>query len=145
MSEAEVVDPAAGIDKEAAACFGEWEDVPDCTGKCEISDRCKKQTKMAPKPAGPPQALEPIHELPEMDPKDYLIQSMKGKYDTEEVMNGATEVIRCRRDGKLLAKVQIKETGRYHYLISTKKGKLQLSKLESVKQAHEIFKALLSV
>ena len=141
----EVVDTLRGEDVEVAECFGEWDkEYKDCTERCEIREMCKKQTMIAPPPVTEAPPLEAKEELPEMSPHEFLVESLNGRYEISTKMDGTATVINCKKDGKAAVQVRMGETGRY--LFKNSKGdKIQLNKLESVRQASDLFKALLMV
>ena len=144
MTEARVVDPLASVDTVMVECFGEWDiGFRECTVVCEVRVMCEKQTKAAPTLAPSAPALEGVEELPEMDPKEFLIEMLKGRYDLETSTTDGVMSIRCRKDGRGRVSIKITEAGRYYF--QTQGVKCQLEKLESVRQASYIFKAILVV
>lgn len=146
MSEVEVVDPVAeGVDKEEKwpPCFGEYDAVyEDCSKICLMRVQCKRHTQQAPKAAPPAPELDPIDELPEMSPHDFLVESLNAKFDVNESVKGNLTVISCRKDGVPVAQIGYTKEGRY--LFNTKQAKLELNELESTRQVLNLVNALLA-
>lgn len=148
MSEAEVLDPPGdNIEKEAAACFGTWdEDYKECTSVCEVRAQCKAQTQAAAKPAS-----EPAPELDKdedglagADPVEMLMSAMNGRYEVKTTKEGSVTVHTCyHKDGTAAARVRVTDEGRY--LVRTAKAVLQLEALETGRQAVELFSAIMVV
>jgi hypothetical protein len=139
MSEAKETDL-----KDLAECYGEWDQkFKECTEDCTLGEQCRRATLAAQKPKPPAPALEAETELPEMDPVEFLLESIKGRYDIEAVKKAKATIYRVRKDTDRVARVTVVDNGMVQ--IETRSAKLQLKALESVKQASEIFKALLVV
>jgi hypothetical protein len=145
MSNVEVLDPLEEEKNKAKAkCFGQFDAAyTECTQDCALSPQCKKFTEQAPKAAPPAPPLEETESLPDITPHDFLIQSLKGRYEVEEKKKGGLTNYLCYKDGAGVAQVGSLDDGRY--LFRTQKATLELKELESVKQASEIFKAILIV
>jgi hypothetical protein len=145
MSETEVVDPAENL-KSWPECFGTWdENFQECTAICELRERCKTHKDKAPTPPPPEPAEDVVEELPDMDPKDYLIECLKGRYDLETKKNKSVTILNCRKNGKPVIQIRVTATNRYLMRVPSKGIMLQMDVLETVRQASELFKALLVV
>jgi hypothetical protein len=146
MSEEGVIDPVetTTTKEKWPPCFGEYHpQETDCTDICLINNQCKVYTQKTPSPPTSVPELDAVAQLPDMSPHDFLVESLKGRYEIAERDNGNIKEIFCRKDGNPVAQVVLTKSGRY--LFRTQKSKLQLEELESVKQASEIVKALLTI
>ncbi len=140
----EVVDPAEN--EMWPACFGTYDEAfIECTKKCELRDRCKAHKNQVPPKATPIEEEAAIEEFPEMEPKEYLVESLKGRYKVSVKKEGALEIYNCMKDGKPAVQVRVTASGRYLMRCPALGVVLQLDKLESVRQASQLFKALLVV
>jgi hypothetical protein len=147
MSEANVVDPVAdGVDKEEKwpPCFGEYDaKYEDCTKICLMRVQCERHTNQAPKPAPPAPELDPINEVPDMSAHEFLVSSLNGRFEVDEVVKGSMTIYNCRKDGNPVGQVRKTESGKY--LFRTRNATLEISSLDETKQVHYIVQALLSV
>ena len=145
MSETEVIDTAEEL-KDLAPCYGTWdEDYNDCVKVCELRERCKSHTENAakPRPPAPEPKVEEIEDIPELEPKEYLVECLKGRHD---VMVKDTEkgfMVAARKDGKMAVKVMIVPSGKVLIDVIETGAKVQLPELESCRQVLNIAKALL--
>lgn len=148
MSNVEVLDPLEE-GKAKAKCFGQFDAAyTECTSECALSPQCKQFTEKAPKAAPPAPPLEETESFPEITAHEFLIQSLKGRYEVQEKKiekSDKPSLINylCYKDGAGVAQIGLLDDGRY--LFKTEKATLELEELESVKQASEIFKAILIV
>lgn len=149
MSESgvEVINPLEGIEgQEGPQCFGQWDAAYiECTEQCALSSQCKRMTEQAPKAAPPTKPLEEVEKLPEISPYEFLLQSLKGRYNVKESTGKKNfKILICNKEGYGdVAQIGITEAGRY--CIKTEKVKLQIDEIDSVRQAAEIFKAFLII
>lgn len=148
MSEAEVVDAVDPV-VDAAECFGEYdESYTDCTEVCEIRDMCKKQTKLAPKPAMPVEPEETmVAEVEEMEPREYLVEVLKGRYKVRHgEKKGKGFMAQAFKDDELVVEVKITVSNKCLIKVLPTDVTVQLlDGLESCQQVMYIGKAFLVV
>lgn len=140
--ETEIIDSTQEL-KDLAPCFGSWdENFKECTERCELRERCKSHLEMAAKPAPPRPPKEEVEEIPELEPRDYLVECLKGRY---EVLVKDTEkgfMIAGRKNGRMVVKVIIIPSGKVLVDVISTGAKLQLPELESCRQVLNISNAL---
>jgi len=130
--------------KNRGGCFGTFDDkFDDCTIKCMLAERCRKDTLSASRPAEPSVSVDDsVPEFREMEPIDYLLECLKGRFDVDEVNRKDVRAFRFRKGKIVRGMVTILPSGRIQF--KTSDARLQIdSGLKSCKQASEIFKAIL--
>jgi len=143
MTEDVELQDAMDIEKEPGACFGTWDPKFDeCTSRCRVSEKCRVNTQNAGKPAPAAPVTEEAMELPEMDPYDYLVECLKGRFDVQSGEKNGVRRCRFRKDGKVVGHVTVLASGKSQFV--TTNSKLQLDEgMDSTKQAGQIAQAIL--
>lgn len=148
MSDLEVIDMVGLVDK-PGACFGQYDkSFNECANECQIRQKCKEKTKQAPKPVTPVEEAadglgDGVEEFAEMNPRDFLVESLKGRYEVMVKDTPKGYMVAGRRNGKMAVKVMIIPSGKVLIEVVENGAKLQLPALESPRQVLGIVKALL--
>jgi hypothetical protein len=137
MSEVENV-----VSQEMGRCFGQY-DAKDsaCVSMCAISKRCKKDKEAQLKPATEI-IKEDTEEIQEMNPVDYFLECLKGRFDVKEAYTDLMTAFQFSKNGKVLGTIKILKDD--SVLLKAKNAQLILNNgFQSCKQANEIFHSVL--
>lgn len=149
MSDVEVVDSVDPV-VDAGVCFGEYdESYKECLKQCQLRTKCKEQTKLAPKPVQSVEdagagLVEEVEQFQDMDPFDFLVKTLEGKYDVSRKMDGAVTVVNCKKGGKAFAQIRRTEAGRYLIRIPAQGDLAQIGAIGTVQKALAVYKAILA-
>ena len=136
----------AQVGEEMGSCYGTWDPkFEECVSKCKISAKCRKSTLESAKPKPVETERVPVdneQEAQEMDPVEFLLQSIKGRYEVDDVQKNGMRAFRVRDGKKIIGTVKILASGRTQ--VSTDNAKLQLELgLQDCRQASQVFQAII--
>ena len=137
-----------GAEKEVGSCFGTWDPrFEECASKCTVAEKCRKALKDAGKPKPveeiPKQTVEPAEEIPDMDPFQFLLFRLSGKYKQQAAEKDGEKRFRFMDGKRIHARIVVAKTGKM--LIETDDVKIQLNKgCETTEQVSFMFRAFLA-
>jgi len=143
MSE-EVAEVSVGEDM--GSCYGTWDPkFEECVSQCKIAAKCRKSTQESAKPKAIEPERVPVEEeiaMEDMDPVEFLIQSIKGRYEVDVVEKNGMRAMRIRDGKKNIGTVKILPSGRTQVVTDNAKLQLQLG-LQGCRQAAQVFQAII--
>ena len=142
----EVIDPVEQM--EPGACKGTYEENnPICKDECYIRAECMRLTKSNPKAVipPPPPLDSDVDEFADIKPRDYLVNALSGRYETKCKEADGEFLVAARKDGKTVIKVKVVKSGKCLIEVVPTDTKIQLSGLESCRQVHHLFQAVMVV
>jgi len=118
MSETEVHTLFEGI--QPASCYSWYDETfKACKSECKVSQFCKPATArrikgVVPNPTPPPPPPPLPEPVPEPAPLDYLLDSLRGKYDVTEKLdlsNDKFDVYDVKKDGQMFVRAMMSKDG----------------------------------
>ena len=134
------------VGEEMGSCYGTWDPkFEECVSECRIAAKCRKSTLESAKPKPVETERVPVDEetkMEDMDPVEFLLQSIKGRYEVDAVEKNGMRAFRIRDGKKRIGTVKILASGRTQ--VSTDNAKLQLELgLQDCRQASQVFQAII--